>query len=77
MVINAGHEDKDIPHMKAHLADFVAKGGDASLEMLPDNGILALQGPKAAAVLQSLAPQAPPCSPCMQELSLKSSASRA
>lgn len=57
MVINAGHEDKDIPHMKAHLAQFVAKGGDASLEMLPDNGILALQGPKAAAVLQTLAPQ--------------------
>jgi len=58
MVINAGHEDKDIPHMKEHLADFVGKGGDASLEMLPQNGILALQGPKAACVLQSLVPKA-------------------
>jgi len=58
MVINAGHEDKDIPHMKEHLADFVGKGGDVSLEMLPENSILALQGPKAASVLQSLAPKA-------------------
>lgn len=57
MVINAGHEDKDIPHMKEHLADFVGKGGDVSLEMLPENSILALQGPKAASVLQSLAPK--------------------
>uniref|UniRef100_A0A7S4FCK3 Aminomethyltransferase n=1 Tax=Chrysotila carterae TaxID=13221 RepID=A0A7S4FCK3_CHRCT len=54
MVINAGHEDKDIPHMEKHLKEFVAKGGDASVETLPDNGILALQGPEAAKVLQTL-----------------------
>jgi len=54
MVINAGHEDKDLPHMEAHLKSFVAKGGDASIETLPTQGILALQGPKAAAVLQSM-----------------------
>merc|ERR1712070_1235554 len=35
----------------------VTKAGDASLEMLPQNGILALQGPKAACVLQSLVPK--------------------
>jgi len=56
MVINAGHEDKDLPHMQEHLKDFVAKGGDASVETLPDNGILALQGPAAAKVLQTLTP---------------------
>ena len=26
MVINAGHEEKDLPHMAAHLKAFVAKG---------------------------------------------------
>ena len=33
----------------------MSKGGDASLETLSDHGILALQGPKAASVLQPLA----------------------
>uniref|UniRef100_A0A7S3RU49 Aminomethyltransferase n=2 Tax=Choreotrichia TaxID=141411 RepID=A0A7S3RU49_9SPIT len=54
MVINAGHEDKDLPHMEEHLKKFVASGKDCSIESLPKNGILALQGPKAASVLQSL-----------------------
>jgi len=54
MVINAGHEEIDIPHIKKHMAEFVAAGGDVSFETLADNGILALQGPKAAAVLQKL-----------------------
>ena len=53
MVINAGHEDKDLPHMQKYMDEFVAAGGDVSMETLPDNGILALQG-KAAAVLQRL-----------------------
>lgn len=52
MVINAGHEDKDLPHMQKHLDAFKAAGGDAAFETLADNGILALQGPKAAEVLQ-------------------------
>ncbi|EOD08015.1 mitochondrial Aminomethyltransferase [Emiliania huxleyi CCMP1516] len=51
MVINAGHEDKDLPHMEAQLSKF-----DASVETLPNNGILALQGPAAAEVLQALTP---------------------
>uniref|UniRef100_A0A7S3RPT8 aminomethyltransferase n=1 Tax=Emiliania huxleyi TaxID=2903 RepID=A0A7S3RPT8_EMIHU len=56
MVINAGHEDKDLPHMEAQLSKFVASGKDASVETLPNNGILALQGPAAAEVLQALTP---------------------
>ena len=56
MVINAGHEDKDLPHLAAHLADFVQSGKDASMETLPRNGLVAVQGPKAAEVLQRLVP---------------------
>jgi aminomethyltransferase len=58
MVINAGHEDKDLPHIKGRLESFVAGGGDVSMETLPNNGILALQGPKAAGVLQAPRPPA-------------------
>jgi len=54
MVINAGHEEIDLPHIKKHMEEFVKAGGDVSFETLPDNGILALQGPKAASVLQKL-----------------------
>jgi len=54
MVINAGHEDKDLPHIRSHMETFVAAGNDVSMETLADNGILALQGPKAAEVLQRL-----------------------
>ena len=54
MVINAGHETIDLPHIKKHMDAFVKAGGDVSFETLADNGILALQGPKAAAVLQTL-----------------------
>jgi len=54
MVINAGHEEIDLPHIKKYMDEFVASGGDVSFETLPDNGILALQGPKAAEVLQKL-----------------------
>ena len=54
MVINAGHEEIDLPHIKKHMDAFVKAGGDVSLETLTDNGILALQGPKAAEVLQGL-----------------------
>ena len=54
MVINAGHEEIDLPHIKKYMDEFVAAGGDVSFETLPNNGILALQGPKAAGVLQKL-----------------------
>ena len=52
MVINAGHEEIDLPHIKKYMDEFVAAGGDVSFETLSENGILALQGPKAAEVLQ-------------------------
>jgi aminomethyltransferase len=52
LVINAGHEEKDLPHMKRVLDDF---SGDADFQPLEGPGILALQGPKAAAVLSRIA----------------------
>ena len=36
MVINAGHEDKDLPHMQKHLEKFVSDGGDAATEETPE-----------------------------------------
>mmetsp|Transcript_14792 Transcript_14792/g.29218 ORF Transcript_14792/g.29218 Transcript_14792/m.29218 type:complete len:414 (-) Transcript_14792:128-1369(-) len=49
-VINAGCAPKDLAHFKAKLADFK---GDVSMEVQwDDRGLFALQGPKAAAVLQ-------------------------
>ena len=51
LVINAGHEDKDIPHMREHLEQF---SGDAAIEECHGRGILALQGPKAVDVLARL-----------------------
>ena len=54
MVINAGHEEIDQPHIRKYMEEFVRAGGDVSMETLSENGILALQGPKAAGVLQKL-----------------------
>ena len=51
LVINAGHETKDLPHMEAVLAE---SGLDAAVEPQPGKGILALQGPKAPDVLAKL-----------------------
>lgn len=56
MVINAGHESKDLPHMEAIMADFKAKGGDVSYEVVEGGGLLALQGPKAVTVMARLCP---------------------
>lgn len=50
VVINAACVDTDIPHIKAHLPESV------SLTYLQGRGLLALQGPEAAAVLAGLAP---------------------
>jgi len=49
MVINAGHEPKDLPHMRKHL-----QGLDANIMVLEGRGLLALQGVSAAKVLASL-----------------------
>lgn len=47
VVVNAACKEQDVNHMKAHLA-----GSEVTL--LDDRGLLALQGPKAEAVLSSL-----------------------
>ncbi|KAK1858542.1 hypothetical protein I4F81_001143 [Pyropia yezoensis] len=56
MVINAGCKDKDLAHMQEHLSAARAAGKDVDIEVLDDAALLALQGPKAAAVLAELAP---------------------
>ena len=52
VVVNAACKDADIAHMGRHLA------GRCELEELEGRGLLALQGPAAAAVLGRLAPAA-------------------
>jgi aminomethyltransferase len=51
LVINAGHEDKDVPHMRSVLD---ASGLNADFALQEGKGILALQGPKAVNVLSRL-----------------------
>jgi aminomethyltransferase len=48
LVINAGHEDKDLPHIQSIIDGF---DGDVQMEPQVGNGILALQGPKAVEVM--------------------------
>jgi aminomethyltransferase len=50
MVVNAGCKDADIAHLKANL------NGRCEIEVLGDRSLVALQGPKAAAVFARLAP---------------------
>ncbi|MFY0682895.1 MAG: glycine cleavage system aminomethyltransferase GcvT [Thalassovita sp.] len=52
MVVNAACKDADIAHMRANLPENV------TLEVLEDRALLALQGPKAEAVLAALNPAA-------------------
>jgi len=47
MVVNAGCKDADLAHLKAQ---------GVKVEALPDYALLAIQGPKAAAVIARLAP---------------------
>lgn len=51
LVINAGCKEKDIAHIQDHLSQAKSKGMDVELEVIEDHGLLALQGPKAMAVL--------------------------
>jgi aminomethyltransferase len=51
LVINAGHEEKDIPHMEKVLNLF---DGTAAIEPQEGKGILALQGPKAVDALAKM-----------------------
>ncbi len=52
LVVNAGRKAEDVAHLRANLADGV------TLDVLEDQALLALQGPKAAAVIANLAPGA-------------------
>ena len=52
LVVNAACKDQDFAHIQARLGD------DNHLEIMPDQGLLALQGPAAEAVLARLAPAA-------------------
>merc|ERR1719356_625262 len=53
-VVNAGCAPKDLKHFETELGKF---GGDVKMEVMWDNrGLYALQGPKAAEVLQRLSP---------------------
>ncbi|EDP60737.1 glycine cleavage system aminomethyltransferase GcvT [Vibrio sp. AND4] len=51
VVVNAACKEQDIAHLQAHLPPSV------ELEVIDDRALLALQGPKAAEVLASLAPE--------------------
>lgn len=51
LVINAGHDLIDLPHINNVMSSF---SGDVELKTLDGNGILALQGPESAAVLSKL-----------------------
>ena len=54
LVVNAACKAADIEHLRAHLPASVR------IEPLPDQALLALQGPQARAVLRRLAPGAAP-----------------
>jgi len=56
-VVNAGCFDKDWAHMSASADAFRGGGGDVTLELMEEHSLVALQGPKAAAVLESLSGQ--------------------
>jgi aminomethyltransferase len=50
LVVNAGCKDADFAHIQEHI------GGRSELEILADRGLVALQGPEAAAILSRHAP---------------------
>ena len=50
LIVNAACKDADVAHLRAHIA------GRCTIEPMPDHALLALQGPKAAAVMARLAP---------------------
>ena len=52
VVSNAGCKEKDLAHMKQRLAAFKADGHDVELEIMEDHGLVAVQGPEAAKILQ-------------------------
>ncbi|KAF2358839.1 Glycine cleavage system T protein [Trinorchestia longiramus] len=67
LVSNAGCRHKVLPLLQSSIAAQNSKGGDASLQVKDDHALVALQGPKAASVLQEV------CSATLSELSFMSS----
>ncbi|KAJ3120985.1 hypothetical protein HK100_012564 [Physocladia obscura] len=55
VVSNAGCAEKDLRHIRAHLADFQNKGGDVDVKVIEDMSLVAIQGPKAAGIVSELA----------------------
>jgi glycine cleavage system T protein (aminomethyltransferase) len=51
LVVNAARKTADEAHLRSHLS------GSCAIEALPDHALVALQGPKAEAVLAVLAPE--------------------
>ncbi|KAK1260858.1 hypothetical protein QJS04_geneDACA018007 [Acorus gramineus] len=54
LVVNAGCRDKDLAHIGAHMEAFKKKGGAVDWHIHDERSLLALQGPLAGAVLQTL-----------------------
>lgn len=52
VVSNAGCAEKDLKHMMDAASQFRSSGGDASVELLEDHALIALQGPEMTKVLQ-------------------------
>ncbi|HWA48032.1 MAG TPA: glycine cleavage system aminomethyltransferase GcvT [Dongiaceae bacterium] len=50
MVVNAGCKNEDLAHLRKHL------GSRLKIEPMFDRGLMALQGPRAGAVMQKIAP---------------------
>ncbi|XP_059088911.1 aminomethyltransferase, mitochondrial-like [Tigriopus californicus] len=57
LVTNAGCRETDVPLMESKVQDMQRQGLDVTLEYLENRGLIALQGPESARVLQSLCPQ--------------------
>jgi len=58
-VINAGCVPKDMKHLNERLQEFQTSGGDASIEFVSaTHSLIALQGPKAEAILDKISPTA-------------------
>lgn len=51
VVINAACKEQDVAHLQKHI------GGACRIEVLPQQSLLALQGPAAASVLERLSPE--------------------
>jgi aminomethyltransferase len=54
VVSNAACADKDLAHIRKHLAEFQNKGFDVDFNIIQDHSLIALQGPKAAEALEGL-----------------------